>query len=112
MTAVLTDSPFKGVNRVVWASLAKGATSDPAAIVGSSDMTIAVSGTFDTATATLQGSNDGTNWFTLSDPLGNALTFTAADMAVIFENPLYLRVTVNSAGAGTTDLKVVIVGGN
>jgi hypothetical protein len=40
------------------------------------DRSVQVEGTFGSATITIEGSNDGTNWETLRDPQGVALTFT------------------------------------
>lgn len=112
MTVALTTFPSKDAVQVNWSSMAKGQVSQAASIVGYSDMTIAVNGSFDTATVTVEGSNDGTNWHTLSDPLGNPLTFTAGGMKVIMENPFYIRISVNSAGAGTTSVVASLVGVN
>lgn len=72
------------------------------------DKTVHCTGTFSSAVVTIQGSNDGTNWVTLADPQGNALTFSAAGMEVILENPLHLRPTT-SGGSGA-DIDVVFVG--
>lgn len=53
----------------------------------------------------LQGSNDGTNWATLTDPQGNALTFTAVGIKMVAEATRYIRPLV-TAGDGTTSLTV------
>lgn len=65
------------------------------------DRTVHVTGTFGGATVTIQGSNDNTNWVTLNDTNGAALTFTAAGMKIMAENPSYTR-AITSGGAGTT----------
>ena len=55
---------------------------------------------------TIQGSNDGgTNWATLTDPVGNNLTFTTSGLRQVTELPAMLRPIV-TAGDGTTALKV------
>ena len=67
------------------------------------DRNIQVTGTFDGATATVQGSNDdGATWFSLTDPQGNALAFSAAGGSLITEVPDLTRVLVTSAGASTS----------
>lgn len=72
------------------------------------DRTVHVLGTFGGATVTIQGSNDNTNWVTLNDTGGSALTFTAAGMKIIAENPVYMRATT-SGGAGTA-VSVIVRG--
>ena len=65
-------------------------------------------GNFDTnAVVTLQGSNDGTTWFTIGSG-----TFTAANLfRTISERPLYIRPAVTTNGAGdATDVDVIMVG--
>ena len=72
------------------------------------DRTVQVLGTFGTGgSISIEGSNDGTNWVVLSDPLGNALTFTAAGLKQITEMPDMIRPHV-TAGDGTTSLSVYL----
>lgn len=78
-------------------------------LVKLADKTIQVIGTFGaSATITVQGSNDGTNWATLTDPLGNALTSTAASLETITENPRFIRPALTN-GDGSTDIDVLLV---
>ena len=63
------------------------------------DRTVQIAGTFDGATVVLQGSNDGTNWFSLTDPQGNAISKTTAAMETVMEVPLYTRGTSSGGGA-------------
>ena len=72
------------------------------------DKTVQAIGTFDTATITMQGSNDGTNWFTLTDFSGTDVAFTAAGGAAIAEAPFYIRPLVSSVG-GSTDIDVLLL---
>lgn len=91
-----------------WASAANGDTGQPLSYVDFGDKTFAVTGTFGVGgSVSLKGSNDGTNYFVLTDHLGNALTFTAAGMKAITENPTYIRPEV-TAGDGTTALVATI----
>ena len=72
------------------------------------DKCIQVGGTFGAAgSVQLEGSNDGTTWFILHDPSSAALTFTAAGLKEVLENPLYIRPNV-TAGDGTTALTVIL----
>jgi hypothetical protein len=75
---------------------------------GFADKVIAVTGTFGVAaTCVCEGSNDaGANYFTLTDPLANPISFTTASGAglkAITEAVLWLRPHVTS-GDGTTSL--------
>ena len=66
-----------------------------------------VTGTPDSATAVLQGSNDGTNWFTMLDKHGTATSLTAAgafEFATAFK---YIRPST-SGGGGSQDLDVIV----
>lgn len=71
---------------------------------GSSVRSVQFTGTFGTGgTILLEGSNDGTNYVTLTDPQGNAISKTAAGIEAIEETTVYIRPRV-SAGDGTTSL--------
>lgn len=60
-------------------------------------------GTWGGATLTIQGSNDGTNWFTLSNAAGaTAATFTADGGKAIIELPRYVRPNLTTPGTGAT----------
>ena len=53
--------------------------------------TVQATGTWDTATLVLQGSNDGTVWFTLDDVQGTAVSFTANGFAELSTAAAYIR---------------------
>jgi hypothetical protein len=93
---------------VVWTGLLNG--DDGSAVEGCdyADRTVQINGTFGSGgSVTLQGSNDGTNWYALTDPQGNAITKTAAGLEVIAEGPRYIRPLV-TAGDGATSLTVTL----
>lgn len=72
------------------------------------DKTVTITGTWGVGgSVTLQGSNDGTTWLSLTDPQGNAITKTADGIEAITENPLYIRPNC-TAGDGTTSIKVIV----
>jgi hypothetical protein len=51
------------------------------------------------ATLTLQGSNDGTNWFSLTNAAGGAAaTFTADGGKQTIERPVYVRPNLTTGG--------------
>ena len=92
----------------VWEALVTGSLDgESISIPGASDRCVQVIGTFDTATLTMQGSNDGVTWASLTDFQDADIAFTAAGMKIIAEAPLYIRPLVSSVGA-STDLDVYL----
>ena len=92
-----------------WAAIANG--NDGAALDQSqyTDKSVQVSGTFGSSgSVRLQGSNDGVNWNTLSDPQGVALDITTACVKFVAEATRYIKPLV-TAGDGTTALTVTIL---
>jgi hypothetical protein len=61
------------------------------------DRTIQLAGTFGGGTCIIQGSIDGVNWETLTDPLGNLLSFTSNDIATITEATRFIRPILSGA---------------
>jgi len=80
-----------------------------------SDKTVHIFGTFDSATVTLQGSNDprvisdpsNAAWFTMVDPQGNNITATSAKAEALLENPRYIR-AITTGGSGSAVINIVI----
>lgn len=66
-----------------------------------SDRSIQIVGPFGAGTFVWQGSNDGSNWVTLTDPQGNAISKTAAGIENIEEVTRYMRPAVTSADGST-----------
>ena len=60
------------------------------------DRAIEFRGTFDGSTVVLEGSNGGSAYYTLTNPAGTALSFTAAGLKQIVEGPLFIRPNVIS----------------
>lgn len=77
---------------------------------GSADRTIQFTGTFGaSATVILQGSNfpapvasTDADWFTLTDPQGNAISKTAAAGEAVLELTRWIRPKLTSGGDGST----------
>lgn len=86
---------------VLWAAMGNADNGLSAAFGQFPDRTFGVTGTFGGATVILQGSFDGgTTWVTLNDYKGNAISFTAAGVALVAENPPLIRPST-SGGTGT-----------
>lgn len=106
----VTTQPQRGTLQVSWEGLANGDNGNAQQIGQFGDKSVHVKGTFGTGgTCVIQGSNDGATWKTLTDPQGNALSFTAEAIEQILENVRYYRPNV-TAGDGSTSLNVYIYG--
>jgi hypothetical protein len=95
-----------GCALVSW-TLANGETGDAVALGNFRDRSVQVGGTFGVGgNCVIEGSNDGTNYVTLTDPQGNALnTITAARLEQITETTRFIRARI-SAGDGTTAITI------
>lgn len=113
MATVARTSTYIGPNaeRIVWTPLTTTDT-DGEPYSGQCDdiRCVQVTGTFGAGgSVSLQGSLEATpsNWAILTDPQGNALTFTATRIERVEENILHFRPFV-TAGDGTTSLTVIV----
>lgn len=95
--------------RVTWSGIALSDACDAyAGLSEFADRSVQIEGDFGGAALALKGSNDGSNYQTLTDPLGSAISRTTAGLKQITEfthavNP------VLSGGDGSTNLVVTIV---
>lgn len=108
---VITQTPIPGSYVATWTGLLTAETGVFADMpVDAATRSVQVSGTFGAAgNVIIEGSNDGTNFFTLNNALGTALgTITTAALNSIDQNCLFIRPRV-TGGDGTTLLNVIIV---
>ena len=110
-TVAVVDNDFPNCFTATWTGLLQSSSDVGEALEypHMSDKTVQLSGTLGTGGAiTMQGSNDGTNWASLTDPQGNAIVLSAIGaMEQIMECPRYIRPNV-TAGNGTTNLTVIV----
>ena len=88
--------------KVVWSGVTEN--DDMLAVQGLSehaDRSVEVSGTLGGATVVIQGSNGGSEYFTLNDPLGSALSFTSNGLSAILEYAEYIK-PVRTGGSSTS----------
>lgn len=90
-----------------WSPLAAGDEGTPVIHPGTADRSVQVTGAFNGASALLEGSLDGSNWFTLRDVQGVSLSFTAPGLRAVLENAAYVRPRVAGGDIGT-DLVVIV----
>ena len=111
VAVVTTPSPgFSSLSE--WTLTTTNLDGAPISIPGARDRSvIAFASAWGAATLVIQGSNDGTNWATLHDESGVALSFTAGVTAhAIVENFLYIRPFLSVAGSGATITASILSG--
>jgi hypothetical protein len=95
-----------------WTDYSTADTSTPIKVQNMQGLagSVQVTGTFGGATITLQGSNDGTNFVTLKDSAGTAISFTAAGMAEFSTAALYLKPTSSGGTADNVTVTLILRG--
>lgn len=103
--------PFGYAWMVFWDGLVKGDTGSPLEMPARADRSVQIIGTFDSATVTLKGSNDGTNYVTLDDNEGTAISLTSAGLVGVRDPVRYIRPEVSgSGGSADIDVYLLIIG--
>ena len=105
------DGTFgNNVHIVSWAPLTTtNSDGSPLEMPGSADRSVQITGTFGAGgTVVIEGTIDGTNYVTLTDPQGNAISKTAAAIEAISELVRKIRPRV-TAGDGTTSITVTMI---
>lgn len=98
-----------GIEQILWTTLTEADTAASiipsclASVVGS----VQFVGTFGGATIVLQGSNDGTNWWTLKSTSGDDISATAAGGFDFSTAALYVR--PSASGGSSQDLDVYMI---
>lgn len=112
MATVTTEKVLHGeAMQYSWTVRQSDTTGDAitAAEYGDRTVQIGTSGVtgFGTATVTLQGSNDNTNWFTLTDPQGTGIAKTSASIETVMEVTRYTRAIMTGA-TGSESVPVIL----
>ena len=108
--SVTTLTAWKDKAHVItWASLANGESGQALEMTGAADRSVQVTGTFGSGgNLRVQGSNDGVNWNTLTDPQGNDINITVSKIEQIMEITRYIRPSV-TAGSGVSLTASILV---
>lgn len=96
---------------VTWANMTQTGTDVGQALEmpGSADRSIQFSGTFGAGgTIVLEGSNNGVNYETLTDPSSTAISKTAASIEAVLELTRFVRPRV-TGGDGTTSISAALL---
>lgn len=109
----LSDSPVGVQTTYSWSALATGDDGAPVTPIGSGPLAGAVqfTGTFaGGTTAVLEGTVDGTNWATLKDLQGDAISVTAAGIVEFSTAVAQFRPSVSGGASDSVDVTVVTRG--
>ena len=96
------------VHVVTWTPFSATDTGQAYELPASADRSIQFSGTFGSSTMVLEGSLDGTNYETLTDPQGNAISKTATGIEQIMEVTRYIRPRCTVASGATITATLLV----
>lgn len=101
-----------GIDVIQWEACATGDTIVADQPAGLSPLTgcVQATGTFGGATVTLTGSNDGTNYVTLTDTTGADISLTAADLVEFSTACRYIKPGISGGSGDDVDVTVVLRG--
>ncbi len=98
-----------GTSRITWGPIALGDVCLPVHYHSHADRSVQVVGTFGVGgTMVVEGSLDETNFATLNDPQGVALSITSAKVKAVSEMTTVIRPRI-SAGDGSTAITVTLI---
>jgi hypothetical protein len=105
IAATVTDIYLGKIYR--WTPLTAADTATAIEVAGYVDKSVQFTGTFGNATVVMKGSNDGAIFENLTDPQGNDISKTAADLEQITEATRHIQPTF-SGGDGTQSVSVTV----
>ena len=110
--STIIPTEIEGATSYRWTDYSTADTSVPARMTNQEGLagSVQVTGTFGGATVAIQVSNDGTNFVTLRDATGIAITFTAAGFAEFSTAALFIKPTSSGGTADNVTVTVVLRG--
>lgn len=96
------------VNKITWSDAAAADTFQAVNVAAHTLKSVQIGGTFDSATVVIQGSLDGTTYFTLSDLAGSAISKTSAALEGIQEHVVWIKPATSGGGVNSA-VDVVLV---
>lgn len=103
-----TPYPIRGVQEITWSGLSDGDDGEPVQVPQYAEACVQISGTFDTATVDLEGSNDKSTWVTLTNEQGTNISTGSKALETLAQNPKWVRPNAGS-GSGSVDVKAILV---
>lgn len=110
ITATGLVSNTARTRRVSWVSMGNADDGQPILIGEQPDGSIQVVGTMGGATVSLEGSNDGVTWATLTDEQGTTIDLTTSGTLAMFIQRTWQIRPTTTAGAGTDVTVYVMLG--
>lgn len=104
------DGGVTNVYVATWAAIGDSDTCTAIQMCGAADRSVQITGTFGSATILLQGSNDGTNYATLTDPQGNVISKTSAAIEQIEELTRYIKPSTSGGTGSAITVSVLLKG--
>ncbi len=100
MATLEQNQQYGRASLYTWNLTQADGTGDAGISPGAADRTVQVYGNFDAGSIIIEGSNDPAKaeWSTLHDHAGIELTLTVETIAVILENPLFIRPRFTGGG--------------
>lgn len=95
---------------VIWTLTTANADGAPVELPHYPDKTVQIEGTFGSGTLTMQGTNDSTNYQTLTDPQGNTIAKVGAALEAIQENPRKIRPNLTGSTGATVTVTMLCKG--
>lgn len=95
-----TNTPIQSkFTLITWADMTTDDQGDAISLPGKSDRSVQFTGSFNGGSVTFQGSNVeapsvDSDWFPLTDPVGDPITLTSAGGRAVSENALHYRPVV------------------
>lgn len=105
------DNSYSGTTiTYLWETLTEADTCAPQRvnISGTVLSSVSVVGTFGGATVVLQGSHDNTNWATVKDATGSAVSFTAAGSAETPSTFVFYRFSASGGSSQDVDCRMTV----
>lgn len=96
------------VQKITWSGMNGGDSGSAVKVANWTKKAVAFTGTWNSASATLQGSNDGTNYYVLTNEQGVAVSATANSMQTVGTNPLYIKPVMTGATSGSIVIDLII----
>lgn len=110
--SAVTTTPYgfgaDKVQKITWSNLQGGDEGAAVKVANWTKKSVSVSGTWTGVSATIQGSNDGVNYYALSNEQGTAVSFTANALSTIGPNTLFIKPVVTGGASGTIKVDLVI----
>lgn len=107
------DTSFPGESScVTWANLGQADVGAPVEFGAYTDRTVQFHGVFGAGgNVVFEGSNDGSNWFVLTDPQGNPISKTIPALEAVSEATRFVRPRVTAGDTNTSITTVLFMRG-